>query len=34
MTSHIHTFYLQSNIIDPHGIAVHYIQNKLYWVDR
>ena len=26
--------WLQSNIIDPHGIAVHYIQSKLYWVDR
>lgn len=24
----------QDNLVDPHGIAIHYYQNRLYWVDR
>ncbi len=24
----------QTHIVDPHGLAIHYIEERIYWIDR
>jgi hypothetical protein len=31
---HINDFCLQAFVVDPHGLAIHYKQQRIYWTDR